>query len=309
MRTPSGCSHHPECTFNCCGHAVISPLYFITFVILAQFILLNVVVVSSTGSGFLHDETVFKHFPISPQAVLMKNLTEALGLGRDDSMGEEEEDDDELLAQSDDDDCGGSSAELSLRGGLEAPLPAQPGRISNSRTSIEQAPSLSGQRSRASASALRLSASSSLASARSRGHLPETSGRTNFNAIGGGGPEHMSLRISTQVVRALGRFRMLQREQASIAGAASKGLDWHGSLAAAASAVGPDMAQTDTRQTDAMQSVSSSSSQPHRERVEAVQLQARAWARLATHVRGGRLAETGLSAGPRSPFDRSGSTC
>ena len=39
------CDDSPECIENCCVNpAIISPLYFVTFVMMAQFVLVNVVI-------------------------------------------------------------------------------------------------------------------------------------------------------------------------------------------------------------------------------------------------------------------------
>jgi len=44
MREPPDCDDRDDCQYNCCASRVIAPIYFITFTVVAQFVLLNVVV-------------------------------------------------------------------------------------------------------------------------------------------------------------------------------------------------------------------------------------------------------------------------
>jgi hypothetical protein len=45
IRTPPACDASNTCTYNCCANTVLVHLYFDTFVLVMQFILLNTVVV------------------------------------------------------------------------------------------------------------------------------------------------------------------------------------------------------------------------------------------------------------------------
>ena len=45
LRSEPDCDASPQCTVECCANPALTQIYFVTFVILAQFILLNVVVV------------------------------------------------------------------------------------------------------------------------------------------------------------------------------------------------------------------------------------------------------------------------
>ncbi|CAK8686115.1 unnamed protein product [Clavelina lepadiformis] len=78
------CSSAPDCTRNCCVSSIISPLYFVVFVMMAQFVLVNVVI-----------------------AVLMKQLEESQA---DSSVGDDEEND--LEDEEDDSDEDQSDAEM-----------------------------------------------------------------------------------------------------------------------------------------------------------------------------------------------------
>nr|XP_006813132.1 PREDICTED: voltage-dependent T-type calcium channel subunit alpha-1H-like [Saccoglossus kowalevskii] len=61
LRTAPACDDSSECEKNCCASPILSPIYFVSFVLMAQFVLVNVVV-----------------------AVLMKHLEESHKMDQDD---------------------------------------------------------------------------------------------------------------------------------------------------------------------------------------------------------------------------------
>jgi hypothetical protein len=93
-----GCSAAPDCETNCCANTWMTPVFFVLFVVVAQFILLNVVVVRPplvttvlparlarrcffeiTSRRLLSFGSIRSHPCSSPaKAVLMKNLTESM---------------------------------------------------------------------------------------------------------------------------------------------------------------------------------------------------------------------------------------
>jgi len=38
------CDPSPDCSYNCCVNAIVAPVYFVVFVLVSQFVLVNVVV-------------------------------------------------------------------------------------------------------------------------------------------------------------------------------------------------------------------------------------------------------------------------
>ena len=79
------CEADPECQHNCCANQWMTPIFFVAFVVVAQFILLNVVVVRGLGARVAAGPGASVIFLLTDlfgppylQAVLMKNLTESL---------------------------------------------------------------------------------------------------------------------------------------------------------------------------------------------------------------------------------------
>ncbi|XP_066293286.1 voltage-dependent T-type calcium channel subunit alpha-1G-like isoform X2 [Branchiostoma lanceolatum] len=67
LRGPPDCDDSEDCKANCCVSAILAPIYFVSFVLMAQFVLVNVVV-----------------------AVLMKNMEDS-----NRSMADDDEEDEE----------------------------------------------------------------------------------------------------------------------------------------------------------------------------------------------------------------------
>ncbi|ESO07430.1 hypothetical protein HELRODRAFT_170765 [Helobdella robusta] len=78
------CDASDDCSKNCCINAFVAPAFFVTFVLIAQFVLINVVV-----------------------AVLMKHLEDGKDMNTDEMDDENEGDDDDDEQEKEDDDDGG----------------------------------------------------------------------------------------------------------------------------------------------------------------------------------------------------------